>query len=53
VVGKDAFSDPKVAHALQQFKSPHITDPTVADPLRLFVSGVMEGLRRTSNTIPL
>ena len=52
VVGKDAFSDPKVAHALQQFKSPHITDPTVADPLRLFVSGVMEGLRRTSSTIP-
>ena len=51
VVGKRALTDPEVIQPRQQFKSPDISKPEVGKPLRLFVSGVMEGLRNNNSIV--
>ncbi len=51
VVGKRALTDPEVIQPRQQFKSPDISKPEVGRSLRLFVSGVIEGLRNNNSTI--
>lgn len=51
IVGKRALTDPEVIQPRQQFKSPDISKPEVGRPLRLFVSGVMEGLRNNNSTV--
>ena len=52
IVGKRALTDPEVIQPRQQFKSPDINKPEVGGPLRLFVSGVMKGLRSNNSTVP-
>lgn len=51
VIGKDAFRR-DIADVVQQFKSPYVTDPAVAGPLRSFVTQVLKGLRLNNSTIP-
>lgn len=51
IIGKRALTDPEVIQPRQQFKSPDISKPEVGRPLRLFVSGAMEGLRNNNSTV--